>query len=71
MVQTMGLYRCHFLGIDDRIAATEDIKREAVAEAIDLALSMLRARPQHRSVELWRGTEKVFPVDPVFPGRTR
>ena len=66
----MSVYRCHFLGADDRTAATEDIESDALADAIDLALSMLRARPQHRSVELWRDAKRVFPVAPVFSGRS-
>lgn len=61
----MTLYRCYFLDTEDRIRGAADIEAEALEEAIESALLMLRFRPQHHAVELWEGARKVYPVNPA------
>lgn len=56
----MAEYRCYFLNDRDRIQSAEDIEAERLDEAIDLALAMLGQRPQSHSIELWRGTLRLF-----------
>ena len=58
----MHLFRCYFLNAEDRIEAFEVIEAETLRAGIDLALAMLKARPQHRSVELWDGARRVYPA---------
>ena len=58
----MHVYRCYFLNSEDRIEAFEVIEAETLREGIDRALAMLKARPQHRSVELWDGARRVYPA---------
>ncbi len=56
----MHIYRCFFLNEGDHIKAAEIIEADAVGEAIDKALVMLRERPQHRSVEIWEGGRRLY-----------
>jgi hypothetical protein len=56
----MHIYRCFFLNEADRIKAAEIIEADAVSEAIDKALVMLRERPQHRTVEIWEGGRRLY-----------
>lgn len=59
----MPSYRCFFIGPDDHIAGPpEVIEADALSTAIDLALAMLQARPHHRTIELWEGAKRVYPV---------
>ena len=58
----MHIFRCYFLNAEDRIEAFEVIEADSLRSGIDLALAMLRARPQHRSVELWDGAKRVYPA---------
>ena len=58
----MHIFRCYFLNEGDHIQAVEEIEANALGEAIDRAQVMLKARPQHCSVELWEGTKRVYPV---------
>ena len=55
-------YRCYFLDAADHIQAATDIEAEALSEAIDRGLAMLRERPQSRSIEMWQGAQKVYPA---------
>ena len=59
----MNFYRCFFLNEDDHIKAAEIIEADAVSEAIDKALVMLRERPQHRTVEIWEGGRRRYRAD--------
>ena len=63
----MPVYRCYFLDRHDHIQAADNIEVDALNEAIDRALVMLRARPQHHSVEVWQGPVRLYnsqvPVD--------
>lgn len=61
----MALYRCCFLDRSGRIRVAEDIDVEGLSDAIDRALTMLKHRPQHHSVEVWQGELKVYPIDPL------
>jgi hypothetical protein len=58
----MQIYRCYFLDETDHIEAFEVIEVASLREGIDRALAMLKARPQHRSVELWDGARRVYPA---------
>ncbi len=60
----MQLYRCFFLNEGDHIKAAESIEADAVGEAINQALVMLRERPQHRTVEIWEGGQRVYRAEP-------
>ena len=54
----------------DHIKAAETIEADAVGEAIDEVLLMLRERPQHRTVEIWEGGRKLYRgEEPVRPDR--
>lgn len=57
-------YRCYFLDPEDHIKAAEDIECDALNEAVERALAMLRGRPQHHSIEVWQGARRVYPVNP-------
>ena len=58
----MHVYRCYFLNADDHIEAFEVIEMAGLNDAVERALAMLKARPQHRSVELWDGSRRVYPA---------
>ena len=58
----MHIYRCYFLNGADHIEAFEVIEADGLRDGIDRALAMLKARPQHRSVELWDGSRRVYPA---------
>lgn len=57
----MPSYRCYFLDGKNHIAAVEEIEAEAVTDAIDKALAMLRQRPHHRGIEVWDRAIKLYP----------
>ena len=59
---SMPSYRCYFLDADEHIKAREDIEAEKLRDAIEQALLMLKARPQHKTVEVWEGARRVFPA---------
>ena len=61
-VPAMPSYRCYFLNDQDHIQAYESIEADALGEAVDRALAMLKARPQHRRVELWQGARRLYPA---------
>lgn len=67
----MHIFRCSFLNADDHIEAFEVIEADSLRDGIDRALAMLKARPQHRSVELWDGSRRVYPAvyGNVLPNR--
>ena len=69
----MHIYRCYFLNADDHIEAFEVIEVASLSEGIDRAQAMLKARPQHRSVELWDGSRRIYPARyrNVLPGQRR
>lgn len=58
----MHIYRCYFLNADDQIQAFEVIEVASLSEGIGRAQAMLKARPQHRSVELWDGSRRLYPA---------
>jgi hypothetical protein len=59
----MSVYRCFFLNDEDHIRAGEVIEADALGEAIERALVMLRARPHCRAVELWDGARRRYPAE--------
>jgi hypothetical protein len=69
----MPSYHCYFLDEDEHIKAREDIEAEKLRDAMEQALLMLKARPQHSKVELWEGARRVFPAGygNVIPGQVR
>lgn len=60
----MPAYRCYFLDENDHIRAAETIDTDALSEAIDKALVMLKERSHHHAVEIWQGTRKLYPTTP-------
>ena len=56
----MALYRCHFLDVQDRIKAHEEINAGSVFDAIDQANAMLNERPHHDAVEVWAGSRWIY-----------
>jgi hypothetical protein len=58
----MHIFRCYFLNSEDRIEAFEVIEVNSLRDGIDRALAMLKAGPQHRSVEVWDGSRRVYPA---------
>jgi hypothetical protein len=61
----MDIFRCYFLDAQDHISAREDIEADTLAAAIDRALAMLKSRPHHRSIEIWQGARRVYPVKTI------
>lgn len=59
----MHVYRCFFLNGDGHIKAAEIIEAELVEDVIDKARVMLRARPQHQTVEIWEGGRRLYRTD--------
>ncbi len=58
----MPSYRCYFLDGQDHIKAVADLEADALAEPIDRALVLLKARPQHHSIEIWQGAQRLYPT---------
>jgi len=56
----MPTHRCYFLNYDDHIEAAEDIDADRLDEAVQRGLSMLAARPQQHSIEVWEGALRLF-----------
>jgi hypothetical protein len=61
----MAMYRCYFLGADDRIRAAEDIEAGNRDEAVENARAMLRERTHHDAIELWEGEKKIYRSPPA------
>ena len=60
----MHIYRCFFLNEGGHIKAAEIMEADALGEVIDKACAMLRERPQHRTVEIWEGAQRVYRAEP-------
>jgi hypothetical protein len=56
----MALYRCHFLDVQDRIKAHEEINAGSLLDAIDQANAILNERPHHDAVEVWAGSRWIY-----------
>jgi hypothetical protein len=56
----MALYRCHFLDVQDRIKAHEEINAGSLLDAIDQANAMLNERSHHDAVEVWAGSRWIY-----------
>jgi hypothetical protein len=56
----MALYRCHFLGADDRIKAHEEIDAGSLVDAINEANMMLNERSHHDVVEVWAENRWIY-----------
>src|SRR5689334_23142207 len=56
----MSSYRCYFLDGDNRIKARNDLELSSVAEVIDKAVALLKAHPEHHSVEIWHGAQLLY-----------
>ena len=57
----MAALRCYFLDDEGHIRNAEVIEAEALGEAIEKGLALLR-QSGHQSLEIWEGAKKVFPV---------
>ena len=67
----MRVFRCHFTNARDRIETSETIEAQALDEAIDRALALLRQQPKHRAIEIWEGPNRLYPPRIRRPGRSR
>ena len=56
----MHIYRCFFLDEADHIKAAEIIEADAIKDVIAKVEAMLRARPQHRTIEIWEGGRRLY-----------
>lgn len=56
----MPSYRCYFLDESDHISGTEMIDADALTAAVEKARALLRDLPNHRSVEVWQGDERLY-----------
>lgn len=57
----MRSYRCYFLDEEAHIQAAENVDADVLSEAVDKALTMLKQRPHHRSVEVWECARRLYP----------
>ena len=64
----MRVFRCHFLNAPGRI---ETIEAQALDEAIDRALALLRQQPKHKAIEIWEGPNRLYPPRIRRPGGSR
>jgi len=67
----MRVYRCYFLNERDRIEAYENIEADALQEAVDRALALLRQQPKHKGIEIWEGPHRLYPARRRRPERSR
>jgi hypothetical protein len=54
-------FRCYFLDDEGHIRNAEVIEANALSDAIEQGLALLR-RSSHPHMEIWDGATKVFPV---------
>ena len=59
----MRSYRCFFLDDEQHIKGAEIIEAEALGKAINRALASFKARPQHHSVEIWFGANRIYQAE--------
>ena len=55
-------YSCYFLNDQDEIQPCESIEAGRPRDAIERALLMLKARPQHHGIEVWQGGRRLYPA---------
>ena len=55
----MPKYRYHFRDRDNRIKAGGDMELANVDDAIDKAVTLLKAHPEHHSDEIWHGSRRL------------
>ena len=67
----MRVFRFHFLNAPGRIETFETIEAQALDEAIDRALALLRQQPKHKAIEIWEGPNRLYPPRIRRPGRSR
>jgi hypothetical protein len=68
----MRVYRCYFLNERDRIEAHENIAADALDEAVNRALALLRQQPKHhKAIEIWEGPHRLYPARKRRPERSR
>ena len=56
----MHIYRCFFLDEADHIKAAEIIEADAINDVIPKVQAVVRARPQHRRIEIWEGARRLY-----------
>ena len=61
----MHIFRCYFLDDQEHITVSENIEADTLVEATDRAHAMLRGRPHHRSIEIWQGARRLYPVEAI------
>ena len=55
----MPSYRCYFLDEQGYIRGAANLEADTPAQAIDMARTMLKARPENYAIEIWQGTERL------------
>ena len=56
----MTLYRCSFVDENDTIEDVEEIEVDALSDAVQQAVAMLRERWQYDAVQVWLGCRCIF-----------
>ena len=60
-MHVVATFRCYHLDANDHIQQVEIIDANALGEAIEKGLAMLR-RSRYPAIEIWEGEMKGFPV---------
>ena len=67
----MRVYRCYFLNEWDGIDGYENIEADALDQAVNTALALLRQQPKHKGIEIWEGPHRLYPARRRRPERSR
>jgi hypothetical protein len=54
------LYRFCFFDVEERGAATEELEVRSLIDAMARAQILLKARPQHETIEVWVGNSRAY-----------
>ena len=54
------LYRFCFFDAEERAAASEELEVRSLIDAMARAHMLLKARPQHETIEVWVGNSLVY-----------
>ena len=53
-------FRCYFLDREGHIKGRTEIQADALSEAIERALELLTAHPEHHGIEVWSGLQRLY-----------
>src|SRR3984893_18905337 len=60
VIEETMLYRFSCLDAHDQAVSTEEIEARSLIDAIAKAHMMLKSRPHHETVEVWRGNNLAY-----------